>query len=66
MPSPPDIARSTGYGASMSQGPEADAEYTDGGAPAGRWPAADWPVKNEDGPPATYNGFRPSPANYEG
>ena len=66
MPSPRDIAERTSQGASVSTytpdiGPEQDCEYTQGGAPAGRYFGSDWPVESAPGgPPARYNGFRPS------
>lgn len=45
--------------------PEQDADYRQGGAPAGPLPTeAELPVRSVTGTPARYGGFRPSPETH--
>lgn len=64
MPTPPEIAKQTNLGASLSSNaPSMPNAEPDSGqvAEGGRWPGQeDLPSTNTDPAPATYGGFRPS------
>ena len=67
MPTPPQIAKSSGSGGSSSRGPSmsqsSNPEFTQGGAPAGPTFGADLPVTSvPGGSPASTNGYSPSSA----
>ena len=67
MPTPPEIAKSSGAGGANYNGPSmgqrVDPEFTQGGAPGGLTFESDLPsIAVPGGNPASTNGFSPSPA----